>query len=401
MDLDIALCVAAAFLFGVDQRYVDDIMPLYSSSSSLIAMGMMLLLKSATSFAPPHRLRFIRQMAARAVPSHNPQRVGNVRVYSSLDNNNLWYEPSLMDHMLFRINECNHMPNDINLVDFVVDGQKLGKVTPKVADRLCNTSPSIFQKDDSDSTLTLGKAAGDTPESRTKAVASVMEELRDSGYITGWRDELYPVANNFDQVTSPVFLIERAAASLLGVMEYGVHINGLVIPEDDNQEVEMWMARRSKTKSKFPSFLDHVVAGGQPAGLSLMDNVIKECEEEAGIPEELAKRGIKPAGVISYECYGGKLKEEGEGVMNRVVLFCFDLMLPKDFVPSANDGEVESFFTWSLEEIAESMHPEYDDPIKPNCYPVIIDFMLREGHISPDSPKYLEIVRKLRSGPCC
>lgn len=379
---------------------VAETMPLYSSSSSLlIAMGMMLLLKSASSFAP-HRLQFIRQMA-RTVPTHNPQRVGHVRVHSSLDNDNLWYEPSLMDHMLSRINECNHLPNGINLVDFVVDGEQLGKVTPKVADRLCNTSPSVFQIDDSDSTLTLGKSAGDTPESRTKAVASVMEELRDSGYITGWRDELYPVANNFDQVSSPVFLIERAAASLLGVMEYGVHINGLVIPEDDNQEVKMWMARRSKTKSKFPSFLDHIVAGGQPAGLSLMDNVIKECEEEAGIPEELTKRGIKPAGVISYESYGGKLKEEGEGVMNRVVLFCFDLKLPKDFVPTANDGEVESFFTWSLEEIAESMNPEYDDPIKPNCYPVIIDFMLREGHISPDSPKYLEIVRKLRSGPCC
>mmetsp|Transcript_8618 Transcript_8618/g.12995 ORF Transcript_8618/g.12995 Transcript_8618/m.12995 type:complete len:372 (+) Transcript_8618:45-1160(+) len=366
--------------------------------SSFITMAMMLLLKSASSFAP-HRHHLIRQVA-RAVPSQNPPRV-NVRVYSSLDNNNLfWYDPSLMDHMLFRINECNSMPNDINLVDFVVDGEKLGKVTPKVAERLCNTSPSIFQKADSGSTLTLGESAGNTLESRTKAVASVMEELRDSGYITGWRDEMYPVANNFDKVTSPVFLIERAAASLLGVLEYGVHINGLIMSEDD-KEVKMWMARRSKTKSKFPSMLDHIVAGGQPAGLSLLDNVIKECEEEAGITEELTKRGIKPAGVISYENYGGRLKVEGEGVMNRVVLFCFDLMLPKDFVPSANDGEVESFFTWSLEEVAQSMHPEYDDPIKPNCYPVIIDFMLREGHISPDSPKYLEIVRRLRSGPCC
>jgi len=365
--------------------------------SSITAMGMLLLLKSASSFAP-HRQSF-----TRAVLTQNrviPPRV-NARLHSSLDNSNLWYDPSLMDHMLFRINECNNMPNDINLVDFVVDGQKLGKVTPKVADRLCNTSPSIFQMADSSSPLTLGKSAGNNTESRTKAVASVMEELRDSGYITGWRDELYPVANNFDNVKSPVFLIERAAASLLGVMEYGVHINGLVIPEDDNKEVRMWMARRSKTKSKFPSFLDHIVAGGQPAGLSLMDNVIKECEEEAGIPEELTKRGIKPAGVISYENYGGRLKDEGEGVMNRVVLFCFDLMLPEDFVPTANDGEVESFFTWSLEDISQSMHPEYDDPIKPNCYPVIIDYMLREGHISPDSPKYLEIVRRLRSGPCC
>ena len=359
----------------------------------------MMLLKSASSFIHHRRRHLVRQIMTTSVPQS--QFHGVTRVYSSLDNN-LWYDPSLMDHMLYRINECNHMPDDISLMDFVVDGFKLGRVTPNVARRLCNTSP-VFQlanDDSADNALTLGKSAGNTPESRTQAVASVMEELRDSGYITGWRDELYPVSMNFDKVSTPVFLIERAAASLLGVMEYGVHINGLVMSNDDNkEEVKMWMARRSKTKSKFPGYLDHIVAGGQPAGLSLMDNVIKECEEEAGIPEELAKR-IQPTGVISYENYGGKLKDKGEGVMSRVVLFCFDLMLPNDFIPTANDGEVESFFTWSLEDIAQSMHPDYHDPIKPNCYPVIIDYLLRSGAISPDSPKYLEIVRRLRSGPC-
>ena len=366
------------------------------NSSFIIMMGTMVLLRSTSSFTPSRH--FIRQIT-RPVPSRNYalSSTAKVPVFSSIDNNNLWYDESLMDHMLFRINECNHLPEDITLIDFIVDGEQLGKVTPKVADRLCNTSSSTFHL--TDSFLTLGESAGNTPDSRTKAVASVMEELRDSNYITGWRDEMYPVANNFDKVTTPVFLIERAAASLLGVMEYGVHINGLIMSEDD-EEVRMWMARRSKTKSKFPGFLDHIVAGGQPAGLSLMDNVIKECEEEAGIPEEVAKRGIKPTGVISYENYGGRLADEGEGVMSRVVLFCFDLILPRDFVPTANDGEVESFFTWSLEEIAQSMHSEYEDPIKPNCYPVIIDYLLREGHISPDSPKYLEIVRRLRSGPC-
>lgn len=369
-----------------------------SSLLFFIMIGMMLL-KSASSFIH-HRRHLVRQMKTSAPSQFHVV----TRVYSSLDNNNLWYDPSLMDHMLYRINECNHMPDDISLMDFVVDGEKLGRVTPNVARRLCNTSP-IFQltnNDAADNALTLGKSAGNTPESRTQAVASVMEELRDSGYITGWRDELYPVSMNFDKVSTPVFLIERAAASLLGVMEYGVHINGLVMSKNDDnkEEVKMWMARRSETKAKFPGYLDHIVAGGQPAGLSLMDNVIKECEEEAGIPEALTKRGIQPTGVISYENYGGKPKDKGEGVMSRVVLFCFDLMLPSDFIPTANDGEVESFFTWSLEDIAQSMNPNYPDPIKTNCYPVIIDYLLRSGAISPDSPKYLEIVRRLRSGPC-
>lgn len=184
---------------------------------------------------------------------------------------------------------------------------------------------------------------------------------------------MYPVVETFDEVSNPVFLIERAASSLLGVLEYGVHINGIVLPENgnviDRKNAKMWMARRSKTKSKFPGYLDHIVAGGQPAGLSLMENVVKECMEEAGIPPELTKKGIQPAGAISYESYGGKFKDDGEGVMSRVVLFCFDLILPNDFVPTAHDGEVDYFFQWEMRDIAKSMDPKYEDPIKPNCYP--------------------------------
>lgn len=316
------------------------------------------------------------------------------------DNNHQpWHDPSLMDHMLHRIKAVNSVPYDVrnSLIDFTMGGQVLGKVTPKVAERLASAGSPVFQLSTGTNkpTLTLGDAAGATVEQRTKSVARVMEGLRDSGYVTGWRDEMYPVAESFG--SPPLFLIERAAASLLGVMEYGVHINGLV---EVDGETKMWMARRSRTKSKFPGFLDHIVAGGQPAGLSLMENVVKECAEEAGIPEELTRGCVRPAGAISYETYGGSRQREGEGEMNRVVLFCYDLTLPGDFVPSASDGEVESFFTWGLEEIGRSMDPQYDDPIKPNCYPVIIDYLLRSGAISPDSPKYLEILRTLRSGTC-
>lgn len=49
----------------------------------------------------------------------------------------------------------------------------------------------------------------------------MLEQLRSEGYITGWRDELYPVVSSFyDQ---PVMLVERAAATHLGIKAYGVH----------------------------------------------------------------------------------------------------------------------------------------------------------------------------------
>lgn len=240
--------------------------------------------------------------------------------------------------------------------------------------------------------MTLSSAAGSSLESRTQAVARVMQKLRDEGVVNGWRDELYPVADTF--YGEPVFLMERAAVSLLGVLEYGVHINGLV-KESPGKAPKMWIARRSKTKSKFPGMLDHLVAGGQPAGLGLMDNVIKECEEEAGIPEELVRAGIQATGAISYEGWDPKSSK-----ISRVVLFNYDLYLPSDFVPKAVDGEVEEFFLWSIDQTKESMALNFPDPIKPNCYVVIIDYLLRLGFISPETPGYLDVLRELRSGDC-
>lgn len=64
-----------------------------------------------------------------------------------------------------------------------------------------------------------------------------------------------------------------------------------------------------------------------------MENVIKECEEEADIPFSLAQKA-KPAGVVSY----AKLRSDG---IKRDVLFVYDLLLPEDFTPSPKDGEVK------------------------------------------------------------
>jgi len=92
----------------------------------------------------------------------------------------------------------------------------------------------------------------------------------------------------------------------------GVHVNGYVLRPDGT--MALWVARRSSTKPTWPGKLDHIVAGGQPYGLSLVENVVKECQEEAGIPECLAKKAI-PVGVVSYT----SLQQAG---IKRDVLFC-------------------------------------------------------------------------------
>jgi hypothetical protein len=68
-------------------------------------------------------------------------------------------------------------------------------------------------------------------------------------------------------------LVERAAASLLGIRAYGVHVNGYVtLP---NGDIELWVAKRAANKQTFPGKLDHLVAGGLPAGIPPGECVIK------------------------------------------------------------------------------------------------------------------------------
>ena len=92
----------------------------------------------------------------------------------------------------------------------------------------------------------------------------------------------------------------------------------------------MWIGRRARDKATFPGMLDNLVAGGQPIGMSLMDNLVKECGEEAGIPPALAGQAVA-AGEVGY-C------AEIDGALKPDTMFCYDLELPADFIPVNTDG---------------------------------------------------------------
>lgn len=254
-----------------------------------------------------------------------------------------------------------------------------------------------------------------TAEARTEALAGVMRSLRERKVIKGWRDELFPVSRAFGE--EPLCLIERAAAVHMGVRAYGVHLNGFVCVGGEREEegkggkgrregaksesisaastpssrapTHLWVATRSASKPTWPGRLDHLVAGGQPASLSLRENVLKECAEEAGIPEALAATA-KPAGVVSYS----SLSEEGGA--KRDVLFVFDLELPRDFVPEPCDGEVERFDLLPLRAAAALV--ARSGRFKDNCNLVLADFFVRHGVLQPDDAGYLELVAGLRPG---
>jgi hypothetical protein len=264
---------------------------------------------------------------------------------------------------------------------FLVGDAPVGWVRPDIADRL-RGFPDTFLVEGASVRLNprLVDFAG-----RTAAVNDVLLRLREDGLLPGWRNEAYPVGTDFH--APPLLKMERAAVPCFGVRAYGVHINGYVeTAPGSNDGLRLWVGRRSRNKPTAPGKLDHLVAGGQPIGIGLMENVLKECAEEAAIEEPLA-RTARPAGFVSY------VRENEEGIRNDV-LFVYDLAVPADFTPRNTDGEIDEFFLWPIGRVIETMAS--GDDFKFNVALVNIDFLVRRGLIAPEDPDYLALVHGLR-----
>ncbi|XP_038879265.1 nudix hydrolase 20, chloroplastic-like isoform X3 [Benincasa hispida] len=297
-------------------------------------------------------------------------------------------DPSDLTGYFEKVKLCNRgSDTQSEILPFVIDDQIVGYVHHGFAKHL-KQYPNVFTfpRDDSvkfGAYLTLHESLK-TPKDRTLAVGDVVKCLGEK-VIPGTRNELYPVTSSFGAPN--FFSLERAAAPYFGIKVYGVHMNGYV--EKEGKKF-LWVAKRSQTKPTFPGMLDHLVAGGLPQGIPCGENLMKECEEEAGIPRSISKEAI-PVGAISYtdiKGYGYK----------RDVQFCYDLKLPEDFIPENQDGEVEGFMLLPVANVANVIRRT--QLFKPNCSLVIMDFLFRHGYIKPESSGYLELLQSLRSGTC-
>ncbi|CAB3801885.1 NUDIX hydrolase [Paraburkholderia fynbosensis] len=205
--------------------------------------------------------------------------------------------------------------------------------------------PDVFDIDsNSGHALVVLAAAFDTVDLRSAALGSVIGALAAEGRIPGWRDETYAIRNAFD--APPLAYIERAASRFFGTMTYAVHLNGVVEYADGAQKgaPQLWIARRSDTKATDPGMLDNVVAGGIGWGFGIEATIIKECWEEAGIPEEIAARAV--AGRTAHV-----LQSLPEGTQAEQI-FIYDLALPADFAPRNQDGEVGEHRLARIDEVA-------------------------------------------------
>lgn len=274
------------------------------------------------------------------------------------------------------VNRCN--AHDLaGFVPFLVAGQRVGWVRRHLAGRLLELGGAFIAAG-------AGVAMADRLDSfqaRSAAMAAALTQLHQEGLLGRLRGELFPVVNSWGE--APLLTIDRAAVELFGVRAYGLHVNGFVRRPDG---LHLWIGVRALDKHVAPGKLDNIVAGGQPHGLTLAENLLKEAAEEADIGVGLA-RTARPVGMISYTM-------ETKVGLKPDTLFVYDLELDPGFVPRNTDGEISEFHLMPVAEVAQRVRDT--DDFKFNVNLVIIDFLIRHGLVDPDEPGYAALVSGLR-----
>ena len=265
------------------------------------------------------------------------------------------------------VRDCNNATIPGERIRFLIAGDPVGWVAPKIVGALA--AMDGVRRTDAGIVLAAGAA-----------LPGISRTLAERG-LYRWRDE------EFDVRATPggpaLGRIDRGAIPSFGVQAVGVHVNGLVRRADG---LHMWIAIRARDKLLDPGKLDHIVAGGVPAGLDPAATLLKEAAEEAAIPPELAGTAV-PAGLIEYAM------ERPEG-LRRDRVHCYDLMLPDDFTPRAADGEVEAFELWPLRRAVAAVRDT--DDFKFNVNLVLIDLFLRQGLVG--GPQAGRLRASLRQG---
>jgi 8-oxo-dGTP pyrophosphatase MutT (NUDIX family) len=276
-------------------------------------------------------------------------------------------QPTALDRYLARVRACHTADADA-FVPWFVGEEPLGRVHRANVAALGTAGPFV---------LVRGRLElpGDGYAARSAALGALVERLTASGVLPRPIGEPYPVAASVG--ATPRLQLDRAAVPWFGVRALGVHLNGFVRTAAG---LAVWIGRRARGKRTFPGHLDNLVAGGCALGATPASTLAKEAHEEASLPAELVARAVRTNQLAYVQQDGHTLKVD--------TIVCHDLELPAGFVPRPLDGEMESFVLWPAERVRSSLRG--DDPWKPNCALVAIDFLLRHGALDAE----LDVARR-------
>ena len=259
---------------------------------------------------------------------------------------------------------------------FWIDAEQVGWIRSTDVPLLARW-PDVFEIDSTERGRVTLTSLFNTVDLRSAALGSVIGALAAEGRIPGWRNETYAIRNAFD--APPLAYIERAASRFFGTMTYAVHLNGVV--EYADGAPQMWIARRSDTKATDPGMLDNVVAGGIGWGFGIGETIVKECWEEAGIPEDIAARATpgRTAHVLQSLPEGTQAEQ----------IFIYDLALPADFVPRNQDGEVGEHRLARIDEVARRIE---EGAMTVDASLATLDCLLRRRWIDEEACTGIEAV---------
>lgn len=266
-----------------------------------------------------------------------------------------------LTHIVYRLKRrCGTLPK--SFLPFIVDGERVGWLHPTLVIELKKHWESVFYFDAQCVMLSSNFA---TVAQRTEAMGEVTKYLYNEGWFKGWRNELVTVRHG----KRPLLSIERGALQRLGITLYSAHLNGIAIAYQKNPE--MWLAERSEAKAIDPGCYDTLVGGGLANGLEVMETLIKESWEEAGIGPVVAANAERKS-VVRV----GRLVDEG---WHDEIIYAHDLILPLDFFPKNNDGEVSAFRRFSFDELISLLSDT--DKLTVEAGFIVCDYLLRTGYL--------------------
>ncbi|VEU38280.1 unnamed protein product [Pseudo-nitzschia multistriata] len=235
---------------------------------------------------------------------------------------------------------------------------------------------------------------GESPIARTDARNAILEQftslLLECKVISKKHTDMYPVKDLRNDCEGEILAeINRSAAPFLGISSVGVHLLCYVRGDGtsrDDDTVCLWLAQRAANKSHNALRWDPTVAGGQPASLSLFDNLVKEAGEEAGIDPCVVARNA-----VSTGCLSQMTCKPNGACMKPSLYYTWDMQVGSNFVPHPADGEVAKFQLFSAKELEHEVRN--GDRLRPAMILVVTDFLIRHGVITPDNePDYAQIL---------
>lgn len=219
-------------------------------------------------------------------------------------------------------------------VPLVVARQCCGSVARDVAELLDAARVGLRLHD---GMLEAGDAALDFA-GRTAVLNEAAVALLRAGRVPAWRNEQLEVRPAPD--AAPVACVDRCAVRVLGITTYSVHLNGFTA------DGSLVVGRRAAGKRVDPGLWDNLAGGMIAAGEQAEPALEREAFEEAGL--HIAAMPLVAGARIAVR------RPIAEGTLAEVV-HVFDVTLPAGTEPVNQDGEVERFETWPVDEVLRAI----------------------------------------------